>query len=105
MGQATELLQIDDRVVFAPTGVTEDVTLPQRRGHRPVDAAGDPEAELGDATAEGDARLLGREPAVEEVAGHRLAAERVAARRRWLPGITRNVLERGGGRIVGKQID
>ncbi len=105
MGQAAELLEIDHRVVFTPSGVPEDISLPERRRHRPIDATGDPEAELRHPAAEGDSRLLGREPAVEQIARHRLAAERVGSRAAGHRRGLRSLLERRRRRIVGEQVD
>ena len=105
MRQAAELLQIDDSVVLAPAGVAKDITLSQRRRHRPIDAAGKPESELRHPAAERDARLLRREQAVEGVARHRLGAECIGVLCRRRNGSAGGLLEGRRSRIVGEQID
>jgi hypothetical protein len=96
-GKTTELLQIDDRVVLTPAGGDEDIAAPERRRDWLIDAAGDAESELRHPAAEGDPRFLRREPAVKEVAGHRLAAE-------WI-GASSGRAFLCGGRVVGEEID
>ena len=92
----------DKRVGVEPCKLKERPTRPPDEHCRDdaphgADAAGDAESELRHPAAEGDPRFLRREPAVEEVAGHRLAAE-------WI-GAPRGRAFLCGGRVVGEEID